>query len=533
MDIESMIAGLARPDAYPHPADSVEIRQTHISVVALAGEHVYKVKKSVDLGFLDFTTLEKRLHFCREEVRLNRRLAPDVYLGVVPLVLRGGRIVVGGEGQALEYAVEMRRLPENATLRARVMHDEVEQDTFAALGRRIASFHRAAESGRDISEFGRWSVVAGNARENLAQARPHVGTTLGAPVLARLERALEQRLRSLRETIESRAEAGVPRDTHGDLHLDHVYFFPEAPPPRDFVIIDCVEFNERFRYADPVADVAFLVMDLLHHGRWDLAEPFLEEYFHATGDVEGRRLLAFYVAYRAAVRAKVGGMLAAEKEVPEAQRAAAVRRAGAHWLLALSELEGPANRPGLVLVGGLPGTGKTTLATDLAEEAGFTVISTDRTRKELAGLDADTPAASDFGTGLYTPEWNDRTYAACLDRAKAILMEGGRVVVDGSFREAERRRSFRDAAVASGVRSIFLVCAADADVVRTRLRARRGGPSDADWSTHEAAARVWEQGHYHDPRWERTVQTAGTRADALEAALDHLRAVGLAAAGRR
>jgi aminoglycoside phosphotransferase family enzyme/predicted kinase len=528
MDLESLIAGLAIPEAYPHPVDGVEIRQTHISVVALAGDYVYKVKKPVDLGFLDFTTVEKRLHFCREEVRLNRRLAPHVYLGVVPLVERDGRIEIGGEGRPFEYAVKMRRLPEDATLRARLEKDEVERETLGALGRRIASFHQTAEAGPRIAEYGRWTVVAANARENLAQSRAHVGTSLTAPILGRLERALEQRLRTLRAIIESRAAAQMPRDTHGDLHLDHVYFFPDAPPPRDFVIIDCVEFNERFRYADPVADVAFLVMDLLHHGRWDLAEPFLDEYFRATGDVEGGRLLAFYVAYRAAVRAKVGGMLAGEQEVPEAQRAEAVRRARAHWLLALSELEGPATRPGLVLVGGLPGTGKTTLAAELAQEAGFTVVSTDRTRKELAGLDPDAPAASAFGTGLYTPEWNDRTYAACLDRARALLLEGGRVVVDGSFREAERRRAFRDAAVACGVRSIFLVCSAEPEVVRTRLSARRGGPSDADWSIHEAAARVWECGSYHDPRWERIVPTAGTRADALAAALDHLRAVGLA-----
>jgi aminoglycoside phosphotransferase family enzyme/predicted kinase len=528
MDILTLIAHLRRPEAYRHSVGRVEIRQTHISVVALAGDYVYKVKKPVDLGFLDFTTLEKRLHFCREEVRLNRRLAPDVYLDVVPLVESEGHVVVGGEGPPLEYAVQMRRLPDDATLLSRIEKGEVAGDALAALGHRIASFHRDADCGPRIDEHGRWSTVAANARENLVQSRPHVGSCLTSGVYARLERALERRLEALRPLVESRAAAHVPRDTHGDLHLDHVYYFPGAKPPRDFVIIDCIEFNKRFRYADPVADMAFLVMDLVFHGRWDLAEAFVEEYFRSSGDQDGRRLLAFYVAYRAAVRAKVDGMLAREPEVPEAQRAGATLRARARWLLTLSELEGPTTRPGLVLVGGLPGTGKTTLATDVARQAGFAVISTDRVRKELAGIDPETPARSAFGTGLYTPEWNERTYAACLERADDVLLEGGRVIVDASFREAARRRAFNDLAVARGVRSLLLVCTADPEVVRERLVNRRGGPSDADWGIHEAAARIWERGRYHDPRWERSVPTGGTRGDALAAALEHLRAVGLA-----
>jgi len=528
MDIASLIDALGRAEAYPHPTGTIEIRQTHISVVALAGEYAYKVKKPVNLGFLDFTTLEKRFHWCREEVRLNRRLAPAVYLDVVPIVRAGGRVAVGGGGPPLEYAVMMRRLPDDATLLRRLERDEVGASDLMALGHHIATFHLGAESGPEIDGYGRWPVVAANARENLTQSRSQVGECLSHAVCTRLGQALEEALEAHRPLIEHRAAAHFPRDTHGDLHLDHVYVFADGRPSRDFVIVDCIEFNERFRYADPVADMAFLVMDLLFRGRWDLAEPFIHEYFRTTGDSEGRRLLAFYVAYRAAVRAKVGGMVAEQAEVPEEQRARARRTARGHWLLALSELESPWTRPGLVLIGGLPGTGKTTLAMDLARGAGFRVISADRVRKELSGLDPEAPAPAEFGKGLYTSEWNDRTYAACLDKAEALLFEGERVIVDASFREAKRRRVFRDAATTWGVRSLFLVCSADPEVVRARLSARGGGVSDADWAIHVAASAAWEPSGYRDPRWQQEVQAGDERSRTVEQAIEHLRAVGLA-----
>ena len=527
--MRSLIEALGRPEAYPHRPRHIEIRQTHISVVALAGAYAYKVKKPVDLGFLDFTTLAKRLHYCHEEVRLNRRLAPDVYLDVVPLVRSDAGLQVEGSGIPVEYAVKMRRLPEDATLLRLLECGELEADVLAELGRRVAGFHRVAESGAEVARCGRWRVVAGNARENLTQSRRHVGITLSSAVYARLEEALEWRLEAHRPLIERRAEAHVPRDTHGDLHLDHVYHFPELGPPHDFVVIDCIEFNERFRYADPVADMAFLTMDLAFHGRRDLERAFVEAYFEASGDRPGRALLPFYVAYRAAVRAKVEGMTAAEPEVPRAERRDAIGRAKGHWLLALSQLEAPEKRPALVLVGGLPGTGKSTLAEMLGRACGFEVISSDRVRKELAGLTPETPSAVAFGEGIYTPEWHDRTYAACLEHADALLFEGKRVIVDASFREAQRRQSFLEAAVRWGLQPVLLLCTAPEETVRERMAARRGGPSDADWAVYQAAAAAWEGGP-EDPRWcVQEVSTAGEREDALGVAIQRLRREGLAA----
>jgi aminoglycoside phosphotransferase family enzyme/predicted kinase len=491
MDLERLIAALSRPEAYPHPA-AVEVRQTHISVVFLAGARAYKVKKPVALGFLDFTTLARRRHFCDEEVRLNRRLAPSVYRGVVPVTRAGDGLRIGGEGEAVEWAVEMERLPDAAQLEQHVIRGTADAGLLAELGRRLASFHAGADAGPRVAAGGRFDVVAGNARDNLTQSASHVGITLHRAVHGRLRDLTEQALERLRPLIESRAARGVPRDTHGDLRLEHVYLFPERRPPDDLVIVDCIEFNERFRFADPVSDTAFLFMDLLFHGRPDLAAAFGDAYFCQSGDDEGRALLAFYTAYRAAVRGKVDGMTAAEAEVPAAQRAAARQRGRAHWLLALAQLQEPGRRPCLVFVGGLPGAGKSTLARGLAEHAGFRIIRSDIVRKELTGV-GDGPARAGFAAGIYTPAWNDRTYAECLRRAEDLLFEGERVVVDAGFREDARRGAFLAAGRRWGVPALGFLCQAEPATVRARLAQRHGDVSDADWSIYLQTAARWEE----------------------------------------
>ena len=390
MDLADLIGALSNPSAYPLRVERVEVRQTHISVVFLAGPHVYKLKKPVNPGFLDFSTLQKRLHFCREEVRLNRRLAPDVYLGVVPVVRTADGPRLEGEGEVLEWAVKMRRLPEEATILERLRRGEVGVELIESLARKIACFHHTAETNERIATFGRFDAVSRLVLDVLPHSATELGTTIRLSVLDRIRARTEETLSRLRPLIDSRAVRGMPRDTHGDLHLDHIYYFPDKEPPADLVIIDCIEFNERFRFTDPVADMAFAVMDLAFHGRRDLARAFAEAYFVAAEDEEGRALLPLYTSYRAMVRATVEGLLLAEQEVREADRDAARQKAKAHWLLALGELEEPGRKPCLSLVAGLPGSGKSTLAQGLAGKAGFSVIRSDVVRKELASQEPQT-----------------------------------------------------------------------------------------------------------------------------------------------
>jgi aminoglycoside phosphotransferase family enzyme/predicted kinase len=527
MELAHLIEVLSQPMAYPYPVSAVEVRQTHISAVFLAGSYVYKVKKQVDLGFLDFSTLEKRHHFCKEEVRLNRRLAPHVYLGVVPVVRSAAGVRFEGEGEPIEWAVKMQRLSDDATFQEGIRRGKVDIELIESLAQRLAFFHRAAETNERIAAFGRFEGVTGIVLDIFAQARGQVGTTVSMAVFNRVKALAEEALSRLRPVIEARAARGMPRDCHGDLHLDHIYYFPDQRPSTDLVIVDCIEFSERFRFIDPVADMAFPAMDLAFHGRKDLAQSFADAYFRLSGDEEGRVLLPLYTAYRATVRGMVEGLELNEKEVPEAERTAALERARAHWLLALSDLEEPARKPCLVLVTGFPGTGKSMLARGLAEKAGFTVIRSDVIRKQLAGLAAEEPTPLQLRQRLYTPEWNDLTYSECLKRAGELLFESRRVIVDATFREEPKRQLFLQAAVRWGVPACLLLCRVDPETARKRLEHRQRDASDADWSVYLQLAANWEHVGTLSRQALHVISTEGSPQQAIIRGLDALRESGL------
>jgi hypothetical protein len=501
----------------------VRVVTTHASVVFLAGEHVYKLKKPVDLGFLDYSTLAKRLHMCRAEVDLNRRLAPDVYHGVVPITFRAGRIGVGGTGEALEYAVHMRRLDPAYTLEARLARGLVDADDVRRIAHRIDDFHARARRGPEVSRWARFEVVRRQCLDNLAVLQGFTGLAAHRDVLGRLEALTHGELARRRATIEARAAAGVPREGHGDLRLEHVHVTPGALPPADLRIIDCVEFSDELRCLDPVSDLAFLVMDLRAHGAWELADALVED-SAALVDPHGRELLPLFVSYRSAVRAKVRAMQATDPHASPAAHAEALQRARGHVLLALGELSRPSERPCVVLVAGLPGTGKSALAHDLP---GFTWVRADAIRKELAGLEPTASGHAALEGGLYTHAWNDRTYQACLDRAQLLLFAGRRVVVDASFKEERRRVAFVEIARKWGVPIRILSCDAPALIVRRRLDARTGDPSDADFRVYEHMRATWEPYAHQTAALVDHVDTSGTRAQALGEALARLRGAGL------
>ncbi len=477
VQIAALIEKLAAPAACAYPVTDVTVLQTHISAVFLAGNHVYKIKKPVQPGFLDFSTLEKRQFFCEEEVRLNRRLAPEVYLDVVPVTLEDGQPRFEGRGEPIEWAVKMVRLPDEATLHARLERGEGSVALAELVARRIAAFHRQAAVASQPADF---DLVRRNLLDVLKPTQEQ-----SDPKLDRIRQRTEALLAQQRPLIEKRALRGMTRDCHGDLHLDHVYYFPDRSPPGDLVIVDCIEFNERFRFIDPIADMAFAAMDFIYHGRRDLADAFCEAYYRESGDQEGRALLDLYICYRASVRAYVDSLKFLETEVPRGERRQAQKSAAAHALLALVQLEPPARRPCLLLVAGLPGTGKSTLARALAEKAEFEILRSDVVRKELA-------ARQQYHANLYTEEWDARTYAACLEQAISLLHQGKRVIVDATFRREHHRGMFLQAGRRCCVPTGMILCLAEPSIIQARLRQRRHDASDADWTVYQMLAQAWE-----------------------------------------
>ncbi len=536
--MHELMEALRDPSAYPHDVDSVERVQTHISVVFLAGGYAYKLKKPLDLGFLDYTSLEKRLACCREEVRLNRRLAPAVYCGVVPVRCERGTFRVGegteegmsgrGGQDVVEYAVKMIRLPPDRTFRAMLQRGELKQEHLAQLAAKLVTFYAGAEAGEEVSRTGDWPVVARNCEENFEQIEPFVGCTLSGTVYRRLRAYTENALRSHRGLMEERARENVPRDTHGDLRLEHVYAWAREGGMPEILVVDCIEFNKRFRYADPVSDIAFLVMELEHEDRADLGRAFADGCFRRSGDSRGHELLPFYIAYRHVVRGKVCSLKARQEEVAEEKRDEAEVRARAHFLGALGRLAPPDEHPCLVMVGGLPGVGKTTLARRMAARLGFVRMDSDRVRKKLAGLPESANAAASFGEGIYSQAWTNRTYAELRRQAMKRLFQGERVLVEASFGSEDHRKMVWSAARELGVPVFLLLCRADRQVIEQRIVARESGPSDAGVEVYRKAADLWEPPGPDMQERTRSISTQGSPEAALSEAVAFLSEKGCA-----
>lgn len=515
---------LSRECAFPVPVDVVAVRQTHISSVFLGGELVYKVKKPVKLPFLDFSTVEQRHFFCHEEVRINRPWAPDVYLGVVPVTREANGLRFEGSGPVVDWAVKMRRLPESANLRSRLQHGLLEPRDLVRAAQRIAAIHRQAccfvgeQATEAEAEFRR------KLRENWEFARDLKSHIIEPQVLRRLEALSDEWLQRHGDTLRRRANEGRVRDLHGDLRLEHVFLFPDRPPPNDVVILDGIEFDPGLRRIDVVTDIAFLVMELSFAGRHDLARIVAEVYFSETNDDTGRSLLPLFAAYRSAVRAKVAAILGSELEIPHPDRDEALARSRAHWLWSLSELEEPSRRPALVLVSGLPGTGKSTLSRELADAAHFDeVLRTDVVRKDFGAKSALPVGSAD----LYSAARTERTYDECWCRARKQLLVGGRVIVDATFQRESFRHRFLQLALDCGARAVWLECNAPAEVVQQRLLSRHSDPSDADWPVYQFVREHWEPASEFSSRFHQTIETGGPGPAAIEVACGVLQTHGL------
>ena len=448
-------------------AQGLELVETHISLVALGATEVWKIKKPVSLGFLDFGTLDKRRRACEDEVRLNRRLAADVYLGVVPVTRSSDGLRLGGEGAPVEWAVHMRRLADDDRADQRLAAGRLEADDVAQLGRAIARFHRECRSDAETARWGAPSAIAVNIDENFEQTRGKLEDFLSEPEAEEIEAWQRGFLADHAAELRRRVEQGRVRDGHGDLRLDHVYF-----EDRGLRIVDCIEFSDRLRYGDVCVDLAFLAMDLAWHERTDLAELLVAAYAEAANDYDLYPLLDFYESYRAFVRGKIATFTLDDPSLPEETRSRLHAEARRYFLLALASERRPLDPPRIVAIGGWIGAGKSTVAAGLARRFSSPVVAADRTRKSLLGVEPTRTVREPAFAGAYSPDATERVYREMLRRARAVVGARRGVILDASFRSRHLRGLARDLARELAVPFTFVECRTDEALLRRRLRER-------------------------------------------------------------
>jgi uncharacterized protein len=459
----SIATALKDPACYGDEVAEVRVAETHISWVFLTGRYAYKVKKPVKLPFLDFSTLPRRLHFCREELRLNRRLAPELYLGVVPI---GGSIAAPRVGRtpAFEYAVKMRQFAADARLDQRLAANAVPRAAITEFATRLAKFHGGLPA-LDTDPTGQAAQAA--ARDNFAVLGEHVRGHQRRE-LDTLRAWTERECTSLAGAFARRTAAGAERECHGDLHLENLLWHDGS-----IVAYDALEFDPALREIDVVSEAGFLAMDLIAHDRPDLAYDFLNRYFEVGGDYAGIDVLRFYLVYRALVRAKVDAIKAAQ---------AGHELHVDPYLETARELRRPTT-PLLLITHGLSGSGKTTITDELVGRLRALRVRSDLERKRLHGLTADTRTGSDVGQGLYMPGATRLTYERLAEVADRALRHGFSAIVDATFLRRAERWKFRQLAAVNAARFAILDCTAPAAELKRRISARFAAGRDASEAT--------------------------------------------------
>jgi len=481
-ELDELFRSLLEPSAFPDGGEAVHHIETHISHVYLVGDYAYKLKKQVDFGFVDFSTRQKRQLACDDELRLNRRLAPDWYIDVVPVCLDDGQYFIRpqgcGHGQRTESAVRMRRLPAEGLLDRLATKGRLPVELMDDIARQIATFHARANHGPEMAGFGTPEAIAKPAIQNFEQTKPFIGRVFDAGQHRRLHEATIKFLGEHRPQFEIRQAGGHIVDGHGDLHLRNM-----CRAGDQVVIFDCIEFNPALRAGDAISDIAFLTMDLDHRGLTGHRNRFLNEYLEQGGDYQGLALLDYYQAYRACVRAKVSS-LELDQDPGLADEANAY--------FGLAERYFAPSHPGLLMTCGLSGSGKSTVARQLAEITGSVVVRSDAVRKRLAG----TPLRSRGDASIYTPAMTTRTYSRLRDHARDVITSGRWVILDAVHGLKPERAAAAEVAHRLGVPFGIVYCEAPPAELRARLARRvAAGPdvSDADVAVLERQTGFFEK----------------------------------------
>jgi aminoglycoside phosphotransferase family enzyme/predicted kinase len=465
----ALIKALSEASAYPHKVTAVSIIETHISWVLLTGRYAYKIKKPVNFGFLDFSTLEKRQFFCHEELRLNRRLAADLYLEVVPITGTPDQPKMGGAGEAIEYAVKMIQFPAGLTLSERAESGQLCPDDCDQITDIIADFHETVDKASETSPYGGSECIKHWFVENFAHIRPLLVDDRQKQQLQAIQAWGDDEWHSKAGLMQLRKQQGHVRECHGDLHLSNMTLINGK-----VILFDCIEFNPKLRWIDVISEVAFLVIDLLHFGYDRFAYRLLNHYLQRTGDYQGVALLRYYLVYRALVCAKISLLRRAQQATVSDQAC-----------LKYFEYANLAERfiqvcqAVLIITHGYSGSGKSTIAAQLAEKIGALQIRSDIERKRLFGYQAQEHTDSGLDSGLYTQEAGRKTYQRLAECAKAVIAAGFSAIIDAAFLKTEQRDIFRQLAAEYGAQFFIVDFQASDEELSRRIRQRQNDASEA------------------------------------------------------
>lgn len=510
----TLIQALQNPELYDHPVDGFQTIETHISVVILTGDYAYKIKKPMDFGFLDFSTLERRKHFCEEELRLNRRLAPGLYLEVVPITGSPEQPVLGGEGDAFEYAIRMRQFDQQQLFDKRQERGDLPAELLTSLARQAAGFHDSLPPVDDDKPLGTPEAVYAAMQENFDQARPLLEDKALLEQLDNLEEWTRTTFERHRDLIARRRANGLVRECHGDLHLANITVFEG-----EVTVFDCIEFNEPFRWIDVINDLAFLLMDLESRSEPALANRVLNTYLEYRGDFEGLALLPLYKAYRAMVRAKIALFTLGNSGLSDDERDQLMASYRTYAQLAEDYGQIPNNY--LLATTGLSASGKTCVSAALSGELGLIRLRSDVERKRLHGLGPLADSKSGIGTDLYSPQATEQTYQHLAQRAGELLDAGLSVIVDAACLRHTERALFADVAEERGTPFLLVHCEAPEDMRRQWVRDRKGDASEATEELLDAQQSWFEPLSAEEKK--HTIHLRTEQAHVAEAVADRIR----------
>jgi uncharacterized protein len=496
-NLPELIQQMLLPEFYPHSVTMpIELIQTHASVVFLTGDFAYKLKKPVNFGFLDYSTVTNRQHFCTEEIRLNQRGAKELYLAVLPISKQGDQYQFGNQGEIVDYAVKMVQFPQSALLSNLFESGQITPDDLAAMGQVVARFHAEAQTSAYISSFGTVAKIRQSIDNNYRQTEKYIGRFQTQQQYTETKAYTDRFLSEHQQLFVDRIAGGFIRECHGDLHLRNICYWQYK-----ILLFDCIEFNEPFRFVDTMYDVAFAVMDLEARGRKDLANRFLNTYVEQTGDWAGLQVLPLYLTRQAYVRAKVTSFLLDDPGISSEDRVAAIAVATNYYRQAWEYTRTKQGR--LVMISGLSGSGKSTLGKQIAESAGGVQIRSDAVRKHLGGI----PLLAKGDDSLYTPEMTARTYQKVLLLGAKLAAQGFTVILDAKYDRQSLRTAVIDLAQSEAIPLEIIHCTASASILVDRLAQRTGDIADATVELLASQQAAWEDFSPIEAQYVTTIDT--------------------------